>query len=270
MTNPTLITQDNAWRGFTFDQLVEQMLQRRGVTNSVATYPTLPEASAAELAGAQLAARRAFDLLNVEFPSLYAIRTYTVTWTAGDHSIALPKNVMAIKAVTYRGLSMTPLSDDDYYRVLRSDEEGGGIAADGEPSRYRVVGFSDEDAGSSEGNRDWRLVLRLYPTPGTGYSSGSLVVEYVALANDFESVDASEGGDPIALWPHLQGWCLERATELWLTACRDSNGAKGAETERLKHERTIHSWIERATREPTQRMKWRFPHPSRRARRYRS
>ena len=269
MTNPSLITQDNAWRGFTFDQLVERMLQARGVTNDTTTYPTLPLASAAELAGAQTAARRAFDLLNVEFPTLYATRTYTVTWTSGDHSIALPKNVMAIKAVTYGGLSLSAISDDDYYRLLRSDEDGGDIDVSGKPTRYRVTGFSDEDASSSEGARDWRLVLRLLPQPADDYAALSLVVEYVALANDFESVDATEGGDPIALWPHLQGWCLERGKEIWFSEVGDASRMKSAETERLKHERTIASWIERATRQPTQRLTWRYPNV-RRHTRYRS
>lgn len=269
MTNPTLIGQDSAWRGFTFDRIVERVLQARGLTNDTATFPTYTEANAAELLLAQECVRQSFDLLNTDFPSVWSKRSYTVTWTSGDHSIALPANVMAIVGVTMGGYPIAPISRDDYYRLLKADSEGGGVGTGDRPLYYRVVGYSDEDAGSAEGDRDWRLVLRFYPTPANSYATAELVVDYIALAGDYESVDSSEGADPVALYPWMQGWVLQRAKELMAADTGDSNMQKVAREERLMHETSINTWIESATRDTSaQRMNWRYP-VKRRRRRYR-
>lgn len=269
MTNPTLIGQDSAWRGFTFDQIVERVLQARGLTADTTTYPTRTEADASELELAQISVRRAFDLLNTDFPSVWSRRTYSVAWTSGDHSIALPANVMAIRGVTMGGYPLAPISLDDYYRLLKADSEGGGIASGDRPLYYRVSGYSDEDTGTAEGDRDWRLVLRLDPAPANAYATATLVVDYLAFAGDYEAVDSTEGGDPVALYPWMQGWVLERAKELMSAETGDSNLQKVSREERMIHEASINTWIEQATRDTSnQRMTWRYPN-KRRRRRYR-
>lgn len=262
MTNPTLIAQDTPWRGFTFDQLEERLLASRGLTNDSTTGRTV--ASTAEVTAVQMHLRRAFDLLNADFPSLWSVQRYTVTWTAGDHSIALPANVMAILNVTYKGLSMRPLNRVDYYRLLRSDEEGGDVStADAGPMYYRITGHSDEDAGTGGGDRDWRIVMRLHPAPPTS-DTEQLVVEYLSLAKDYAASTTVEA-DPLPLHPWLQGWVLERAKELWSAENGDSAIQKVAENERMKHERSIHRWIE-GIRPPSGAVKWRYPNVARRGR----
>jgi hypothetical protein len=253
IANPTLIAQSTPWRGFTFDELEERLLASRGLTNDSTTGRTV--ATTGEVTAAKSALRRAFDLLNARYPSLWSSRFYEFTWTSGDHSIALPANVMAILNVTWKGVSLRPMTRDDYYRVLRSDEEGGDLGAAGDPNYFRVVGYSDE------GTADWRIVMRLHPEPNT---ASAVVVEYLALAEDY-----STETEALTLLPFMQGWCLERAKELWSAENGDSAIQRVAEAERIKHESDIDRWIE-GTRPPASRMSWRYPNVvSRRGGRYR-
>lgn len=256
MTNPTLIAQDTAWAGWTRTELQEQLLASRGLTLDATTGRT--EATTAEQTDSLTAIYRALNLLTAEFPSLWVRRSYSVAWTSGDHSIALPANVMAILAVRFNGLELTPLDRDSWQRLLRSDDEGGDVADSQDPTYYRVSGFSDEDAGVDAGDRDWRVVLRLHPVPNT---NDDLEVEYIAL-----SVDVSTAADPISLFPFLQGWVLERAKEIWAAQNGDAAQAGTSEKERLKHERAINNWIESGTRESSSRVTWKYPVRSRRRR----
>jgi len=265
MTNPTIITQDSAYRGFTFDGLVERLLASRGLTLDSTTGRT--EATAGEIEAAQIHLRRAFDFCALEFPSLWNIRTYTATWTSGDHSIALPANMMVPLAVTYDGYSLKPLNRTDYYRLLRDDDSGGNVGASGRPAYYRTTGYSDQDTGETEGDRDWRIVMQIHPTPGSGLDTKTFTVEYLALAGDYESVDATEGGDPVALYPFLQSWVLERSKELWSAENGDSSTQSVAEKERAKAERSIDDFIQ-GTRQRPSRFTPRYPNVTRR-RRYR-
>lgn len=243
MANPTLIKQSSAWRGFTFDELEERLLASRGLTNDSSTGRTV--ATAGEVTAAKAHLHRAFDLLNARYPSLWSVRRYTFDWTNGDHSIALPANVMAILGVTWKGVSLRPLQNrEDYYRVLRTDEAGGDVGASGDPAYFRVTGYSDE------GTADWRLVLRLHPEPN---SSQEVVVEYLALSEDYSSED-----EALTLYPFMQGWCLERSKELWAAENGDSAIQRVAEAERLKHEADIDRWIE-GVRPAGSRMSWRYP-----------
>lgn len=262
MTNPTLISQDTPWRGFTGDEILERMLASRGLTNDSTTGRTI--ATTAELTAGKAHLRRAFDLLNADFPSLWSVQRYSVAWVANDHSISLPANVMAVLNVTYAGVSMRPLNRVDYYRLLRSDDEGGDVsAADNGAAFFRITGFAD--AGGGAGSRDWRISLRLHPAPQT---SETLEVEYLVLARD-HFVDAAESADPIPLFPWLQGWVLERGKELWAAENGDSAMGGLAEKERAKHERSINRWIE-GTRPTSGTVTWRYPNaPRRRGGRYR-
>lgn len=253
MANPTLVAQDDPWRGFTFDELEERLLASRGLTNDSSTGRTV--ATTGEVTAAKAHLRRAFDLLNARYPSLWSSRFYSFTWTSGDHSVALPSNVMAILNVTWKGRSLKPLTRDDYYRLLRTDDEGGDTAATQDPNNFRVTGYAD--AGSA----DWRIVMRLHPLPA---SAEAVVVEYLALAGDY----ATES-NAIPLYPFMQGWVLERAKELWSAENGDSAIQRVAEAERMKHETDIDRWIE-GTRPPASRVTWKYPNVNtRRGGRYR-
>lgn len=259
MTNPTLIDQDTPWRGWTTEELQEKVLGSRGLTLDATTGRTL--ATTQEQADALEAIKQALALLQAEFPSLWVIRTYETTWTSGDHSIALPKNVMAILGASLAGKQLTPMKRDDWYRLRRSDDAGGDIADSQAPTYYRVTGFSDEDTGDDAGERDWRIVVRLHPVPSSDYAGETFSVDYIALGLDVTEVD-----DPISLFPHLQGWVFQRAKELWAADNGDVAQAKTAEAERAKHERPINVWIENASRESQSKATWTYPRRSRRTR----
>lgn len=253
MTNPLLVGQETPWRGFTGDELEERLLASRGLTNDAATGRTV--AIAGEISAAQMHMRRAFDLLNADFPSLWSIQRYSVAWIANDHSIALPANVMAVLNVTFAGVSMRPLNRVDYFRLLRPDDAGGDIGSLGSgPGYYRITGFADVDAGVNPGDRDWRIALRIHPAPAT---TDLVEIEYIALARD-HFLDTDTQQDPLPLFPWLQGWVLERAKELWSAENGDSAISKVAKNERIQHERSIHRWIE-GTRPASGSVTWRYP-----------
>lgn len=254
MTNPTLIAQDTPWRGFTFDEIEERLLASRGLTNDSSSGRTV--ATAAEVTACKAHLRRAFDLLYVEFPNLWTVRNYATTWTSGDHSIALPANTMAVLAVTFDGYNLRHMSRDDYYRSLRSVDEGGDVAAAGRPVYYRISGHADVGSGS----KDWRIVMRLHPIPSTSYAGKALNVEYLAHAPAFGTET-----DPVNLYSFLQGWVLERAKELWSAENGDMAILQTAEKERAKHERGIASWIE-GSRQMPGRLTTRYPNVSRKTR----
>lgn len=258
MTNPTLIGQDTPWGGYTLDSIVEALLAMRGLSND-SSNTGRTAASAVEDADAKVYIKEAIDDLHAKYPNVWAIRTYTTTWTAGDHSIVLPANCGSVLAVTFNGLSLRPLSRDDYYRILRGDDEGGGVAegSSGVPAYYRVVGFADADSGVTEGLTDYRLVLRLYNTPDT---ADSLVVEYVATAPDF-----AFDGDDVPLAKPLQRWVLCRAAEIWGARRGDDPLVQRNERERLKVEEGLHPWFD-AMRERPSRATTRYPHVTRYAR----
>lgn len=258
MANPTLIAQDEAWRGFTLDELAERLLASRGMTLDADTGRTL--ATTTEEAEAKNYLKMAADFCALEFPSLWNTRHYTVAWTDGDHSIALPANVMVPLAVTFDGRSLKPLSRDDYYRLLRNDDEGGDVSDAGRPAYYRVTGYSDEGAAS----RDWRVVLRVHPQPSSTYAGKTLAVEYLALAGDYA---AGEADDLMALYPYMQAWILQHSKELYAAENGDSAIQGVAEKARVAAGDRIHNFLQ-GTRQNVKRFTFRYPTVTRR-RRYR-
>lgn len=235
MTNPTLIAQGTPWGGFTLDSIVEAILNMRGLTNDSSKRYTL--ATTAEDADVKRVVYEAIGELQDKFPSAWSVQFYTATWTAGDHSIALPSNLSAPLAVTYNGFPLAPISRDDYYRLLRSDEEGGGLVGEGSgrPNWYRLMGYSDEDAGSGAGDVDYRLVMRLFPTPD---DTEQLVVEYLALAAAIANDE-----DALPMTHTMQRWVKSRAAEILASERGDGNLLRNVERERQKVEDTLHAWF---------------------------
>lgn len=254
MTNPTLIGQETAWKGWTETELREAILRARGLTLDSTT--GRPVASTDEQTAADKALQRAFDEACTRFPSVYSRRSYSVAWVANDHSIALPQNVGSVTSVTYGNRPIYPNTREDHQRLLRPDDDGGGLIVDaGDPLYYRITGFADGGSGLI-----WQQVLRLYPTPTDAQTLG---VEYVAL-----SPDLANPAYVVQLFPFLQGWLRDRAVEF---ICGDSNdmaGQKTAYTQREICERSIDKWLE-GTREYPEKIRYRRPnHGTRRRHRF--
>lgn len=258
MTNPTLIAQDTPWDGFTLDSIVEALLKPFGLTNDATTGRTL--ASTAEDADARRYIKQAIDDLHARFPNTWSTRLYTTTWTAGDHSILLPANCEGIFAVTLGGRPLDPLSRDDYLRILKTDAQGGGVdlGTAARPAGYRVTGFADNDPLTTSGATDYRLVLRIYPTPS---AADTLVVEYAACAPQF-----ANAGDDVPLARPLQRWVLYRALEMWSSDVNNGASLASAERERAKVEETLHSWFDSYQDRPS-RATTRYPRVTRSSRR---
>lgn len=258
MTNPTLIAQDTPSTSFTLDSAVEALLGMRGLTNDTTTGRT--PASTQEDTEARRYVRAAIDDLHAQFPSAWSVRLYTTTWTANDHSIALPANVQSIMGVTFGGVPLDSLSDDDYERILKTDAQGGGVdlGTAARPAGYRITGFSDEDPLTTSGAQDYRLVLRIYPTPS---AASTLIVEYVATAPQF-----TNAGDYIPLARPLQRWILYRAAEMMAAEKGDTPLLEKSERERAKVEETLYSWFD-AVRDRPSRATTRFPRVIRASRR---
>lgn len=259
MTNPTLISQDSPYSGFTVATVVEALLTSRGLTND-ATTGRMP-ASTDENAHAHRDVRRALDELDQKFPSVWAFRTVSATWVANDHSYSLPANCGQVLEVRLNGLPLRPMSRDDLAKQRRSTDEGGGILTEGgTPTQYRIMGYADASAGADL--TDLRQVLRIWPTPT---SALSLDVDYVSMGSDL----ATEA-EKLPVWPTLQTWVLERAKVFWCSDVGDDAAIKSALTQMAMVESLVGSWLD-GTHEAPQRVTWRFPNPgSKRRSRYRN
>jgi hypothetical protein len=257
--NPTLVGQDAPYVGFTVTAAQEELLKTRGLTLDATTGRSL--ASADEQAAALRYLRMGLDEFHTSFPNVFAFRTFAATWVSGDHSVDLPANAGQPLAVRYNGVDLRPLSRDDLERMRRPTDQGGGILGEesGKPLHYIVTGFSN--AGTSPA--DWRLVVRLFPTPQGAFAAQDLEVDYVALGGALTVV-----ADPLPIWPALQTWVVRRAQEMWCGSCGDTASMSVAQTERAKSESLVNDWVT-GSREQPRRVRWRQPNPSsRRTTRY--
>lgn len=258
MTNPTLIAQDTPATGYTLTSMKEAVLAMRGLTLDATTGRTV--ASTAEEAEAARVVYEAIDALNEEFPGLFAIQVYETTWTAGDHSINLPANCQSVLAVKFDGYPLDPWSRDDVLRAERPTGQGGGYEGvpNNRPGAWRLTGFADADSGSSEGQQDYRPVLRLYGTPTT---AGSLWVEYVTVAGA-----VANGGDRLKISRPFQRWVKSKAAEILAGEKNDQALLQAAERERLKAQESLHSWFDLVRDRPA-RATTRYPRVTRSSRR---
>ncbi len=236
MANPTLIAQDTPADSYTLDTVVEAILGMRGLTNDTTTGRT--PASAADDADARRLVREAIDDLDIAFPSAWSIQFWSPTWVAGDHSVALPANAMGVLSVTFDGFPLDPWSRDDRYRAERPTSQGGGYESvpSSRPGAYRVMGYSDEDAGATAGAQDYRLVLRLFGTPTT---AGALVVEYLSVG-----AKIANGADKMPMARPLQRWIKWKAAELLAAEKGDTALADKAAPQRLQVQDTLQSWFD--------------------------
>ena len=259
MADPTLVTQDTTWAGWSVETLIDEILRPFGLTNDTTT-DRVP-ASTDEIALARDALRLAATYLNSKYPSVWARRSYTTTWTAGDHSIMLPIGVKFVERVTYGGRPLDSLTMEDRTRFIRNDENGGGWKTDSaKPDYYYVSGIADADlagnGGGATGTPEWRMVLRIVNTPGTGFNTEQLVVYYMARSPDFASADDAE---QVEFDPLYHDWLGNRATEIMAQKFGAARGIHDeAYGERLKIEESIFNFQE-GTGEFPDRVRWQYP-----------
>lgn len=251
MANPTLVTNVPPWAGFTRTTIHEALLKSRGMTLDSTTGRMV--AIASEQSESLDYLRRAFGELNITWPNTFQERTQSATWTADDSQKALADDVGTVLSVRLGGVELRALSRDDYLRLRRSDDQGGGVGADGEdPAFYRIVGTTAANL----------LVLEIMPTPS---AADTLEVDYISLPPSLP--DASPTA-VIRLWPHLAEWLLHRAKEIWAAETGDTSLSTASYQERMKVEKVIDNWLE-GTKQYPLRVRWKYPNQTaRRGRRF--
>jgi hypothetical protein len=251
MTNPTLVAQDTAWSGWTVTQLLDEVLRPFGLTNDSATDRVV--ASTDESTLARDAVRLALTYLNTQYPNVWARRIYSVTWTSGDHSIIVPANCKFIERVFYGGLPLQSLSLEDRTRLVREDDQGGGWKITSEkPEFYYISGIADNGGTGA----DWRMVMRLVNTPGSGYDTETLTVHYIAKSVDLASADDADYVEIDILY---HDWVVNRAVEIMAGKLGGAQPiAQSATGERSSIEKILWDHLE-GTGEYPDRLRWSYP-----------
>lgn len=257
MTNPTLLTQDTAWRGWTGTEFLDEILRPFGLTNDNTT--TRVVASTDEQALARDALRLATTYLFTQFPNVWAKRVYSVTWTADDHSKMLPANVKYVERVFFDGSPVEPITLEDYTRFVQSDTLGGGYKSQYRANQlfYFISGIADADTtangGGNTGTPDWRMVLQLAPTPE---EAKTLTVHYICKSPDFASADDA---DYLELDTLFHDWIVNRAAEILCTKLGAARSVlELVQNERMKIEADIFNHLEGTGEMPT-RVRWEYP-----------
>lgn len=245
MANPTLVGAVTPYAGFTVAQIVERLLSTFGLTEDSSTGRTV--ATTEESAQARVFVRRAVSMLNGKFPSIWSIRETTGTWTAGDHSLAMPSDCRSILYVVFDGLPLVAMTRDDELRNMQANAADGTAQSpktgDGNVLLYRTTGVTSANL----------IVVRLYDTPAEA-KTYSIVYNTLAPAL---TTDASA----MPMMTQFQEWVLAKARELWASELNDLI-AKSAAVGDL---RTIEADLipdTEAMLEVPHRMKWRFPNPA--------
>jgi len=254
MTDPTLIgSSETTWAGWSVTKLMENVLSSRGLTLDSSSTGRVA-ASTAEQNECRDRVHRALGDLNVKWPSTWFKRTYTVTWTSGDHSIALPQNCAVVNFVWYGGVPQIPLADEDYVRFVRSDSQGGGVKSSSvQAGYYRITGVTEVTGGTPDPY--YQRVLRLFPTPSSGFDTDTLVVEYLARAPDMASADDA---NVMELDDSFVQWVAERAKEIWGLDAGDTGLVERAMAAKERIEETIFLRLEGTTEFPD-RVRWGYP-----------
>lgn len=244
MANPTLVSTETPYSGWTLAQIVERLLSAFGLTEDSTTGRTV--ASVEESAQARAFVRRAFTALNGKFPSIWSIREFSGTWVAGDHSVTLPSNCRSVLYVIWDGLPLDPLTRDDELRIKNARSAAGAEQATKlgtAPSAYRTTGFTS--AGL--------LVVRLFDTPA---EAKTYEVGYNALSPAL-TVDATA----LPTMASFQEWVLEKAKELWASELGDTVQLKLSQGQLARIEQDLIPDTE-AMLEVPHRFKWRYPNPA--------
>lgn len=245
MANPTLATQVAPYLGWTVAQAVEALLLTRGMTEDATTGRTV--ATASESAAARSRLRRAVAALHQEFPGYFATRIYTVTWTAGEHSILLPSDVANPLHVKIGGVPLRHLDDEAWLRDTPSDDEGrtesNQVRTATTPRYYRISGVD---------STTFYPVLRIYEAPS---EADTLEVKYVSKAPAL-TTDAST----LPYSTEFQEWILYKARLIWASDENDRVTKQNA-LEDLQMQTSVVLDAMEGTRENRSTARWRFPTP---------
>lgn len=241
MSNPTLVSSETPYTGFTLAQIVERLFAAFGLTEDSSNTKRTP-ASTAEQALARNFVRRAVNMLSGKFPSIWSVREVTATWTLGDHSVLTPANCRSVIDVLWNGLPLTPITHDDRMRLLRVNDSAG---AEVSPKTGSEVLFWFISGVTTAG----RTILRLVGTPA---EAKSYTVVYTSLAPEL-TVDA--GAMPMML--QFQEWALCKAKIMFAEELGDSVQLQIANSALRQIESDLLPDVE-GMEEP-RRLKWRYP-----------
>ena len=255
MADPTLLDYTvDTWAGWTTEELLESVLQARGLTLDPATM--LVEAIPSEVKEARDRVRRALVELSTRYKNVWATLQFRTTWTAGDNSIALPASCAIVHNVFYGGTPQLSLSREDYVRFVKPDSQGGGYKSSRiRAGYYRISGISDESATPGTTPPDYRMVLELVPLPKSPQDTGELIVNFTARA---WAMNEADDANPIQLDQLFQQWTRARATEMWGEDVNDRLTHDLGMAQRIKAEEMIFLRLE-GTDEIPSRVRWRYP-----------
>ena len=255
MANPTLISADTTWAGWTPAELIDEILRPFGLTTGTNTRVV---ANTDESALARDALRLAATYLNSKYPSIWARRIYSVAWTAGDHSIVIPVNAKMIERVFYNGLPLDSLTVEDRTRLANSDDNTNEWkVSSSAPIYYYVSGITDSNGDGSV----YQSVLRLVPTPE---DADTLEIHMIARSPDFASGDDANATE---FDPLFHDWLVQRGVEILAGKLGSArNIHEDAFAERQKIEGIIFDHLEGSGEYPD-RIRWQYPTEADRKRR---
>jgi hypothetical protein len=240
MADPTLISNETPYTGFTLQEIAERLLASRGLTLDATTMRT-PVITADET-DAYNRVRRAFALFTAKYPGLFTAQEYETNWTAGDTMLALPANVRDVLYVDFNGKTLRPLS-----RKMRENIKDGMVSGElqlklgtGETGYYCLRGLAN--VGTSD-DPEYRIVIELLPAPAASITY-PITIGYNIKAPALLSSTAEQKDNPIPLAEPMQEWLLRRSQELWATDDGDQVTLTLAKTERAEIEADLNETLE--------------------------
>lgn len=244
MADPTLISNETPYTGFTLTDIVERLLASRGMTLDSATGRTV--ATTTEQTEAYNRVRRAFIMLSARFPGVWTIQEYEVAWTSGDTMRAVPANCLNVLYVYFNGIPLKPLNRHMMQAINAEDSASSAYRITGDVRYYEVPGITNTGTASDP---VYAQVIRLVPSPGTGNVS-NVRIGYRIKAPALPSSTADELDNPLPVHEALQEWLLRRAMEIWGADDGDQTTVVIAREERTVIEMDIDELIEGTSEYP--------------------
>jgi hypothetical protein len=260
VADPTLNT-DATYTGLTVNQMLEEVLRRRGLTlDSDSTGRVV--ATAAEQADILLYLKRAHNLFNSEYQDSFAVERSSGTWTSGDTAIMAPANCQMVLSIYFNGRFVYPMEMEDLRRGTRFNEDATsnmGFAFEQQGTLFwRISGVADADAvangGGGTGVPDYRPVIQIYGSSDDNpLAAEPYVIDYVRFGTAFVA-----GTNPGRVPPVVQEWTILRATELWASAENDQVASALAKAERAEIMPAIWAAFD-ARGDTAQKARWTYP-----------
>lgn len=256
MADPTLVSSDTAWGGWTVSQVLDEILRPFGLTNDTTTSRDRVEATTDEATLALDVLRLATTYLFSKYPNVWSARYYTGTWVGGDKRVMVPANCKFIQRVLFKNVPLNPISLEDRTRYTRDDDQGGDWQSDASrPSYYFLAGIADADLGANgggdTGTPDYRQVLELVPAPA---DSDAYAIWYVAKSPAYGAATS-----PIEVDQLYQDWLVQRGVMIMAGKMGGAAGIRdSAMMEAARVEEDIWNHLE-GTGEFPDRVRWDYP-----------